>query len=111
MLIQQSDPKWYSGLVMDLKNNHTHGSDQYPMTITKASDMLLNYKHVKNQGQFDWQDLGGAFYCKDNGAPNSSGGCGHGGVAEVVANAKDVKLAGVDHTHKSINIQTHWRPT
>ena len=43
LLIRLSDPKRYSTLIVNLQNNHTCGTDQYPNTIAKAYDMLVHY--------------------------------------------------------------------
>lgn len=44
LMINKSDPKRYGDLINDLSNQYTRGLDGYPNTITKAFDMLVNYK-------------------------------------------------------------------
>ena len=46
--IHQSAPKWHSTLIMELQNNHTHGSDQHPTTLNKAYNMIINYQSTNN---------------------------------------------------------------
>ena len=43
-LINKSDPKRYGDLVNELSNQYTRGLDGYPDTVSKAFDMLVNYK-------------------------------------------------------------------
>ena len=43
LLIRLSNPKQYSTLIVNLQNNHTCGTNQYPTTIAKAYDMLVHY--------------------------------------------------------------------
>ena len=43
LFLRKSDPKRYGSLLSELQNNHTRGTDQYPMTISHAYDMLVNY--------------------------------------------------------------------
>jgi len=40
----RSDPKRYHGLVAHVMNQYTCGQNIYPTTLSKAYDMLVNYK-------------------------------------------------------------------
>ena len=73
MLICHSNPKWYGSLLVELQDNHMWGSDQYPTTINKAYDMLINYKSTKQAGWIDCQDQGVGFY-NENGELTQPGG-------------------------------------
>ena len=33
---------------MDLKNQHSRGTDQYPKTVTEAYNLLVSYKKTEN---------------------------------------------------------------
>ena len=44
VMIDRSDPKRYGDLINDLSNQYTRGINGYPTTISKAFDMLVNYK-------------------------------------------------------------------
>ena len=66
LFIRKSDPKRYGQLVLELENNHTRGADQYPTTMERAYDMLVNYKSMRNNNRFDRQDFGVAYYSDDN---------------------------------------------
>ena len=66
LFIRKSDPKRYGQLVLELENNHTHGADQYPTTMERAYDMLVNYKSTRTNNRFDRQDFGVAYYGNDN---------------------------------------------
>ena len=66
LLIRLSDPKRYLTLIVDLQNNHTHGTDQYPNTIAKAYDMLVHCRNPSRQPRMDHQDMGMSFYNEDD---------------------------------------------
>ena len=76
LFIQHSGLKWYGNLVVKLQNNHTQGSDQYPTTLIKAYDMIVNYCTTKQIDQLDCHDHGIAYYTKDDATGHSRG---HGG--------------------------------
>ena len=42
--LMNSDKRHYGGLIRDIENEHTRGSDTYPDTLTGAYDYLVNYK-------------------------------------------------------------------
>eukprot|EP00957_Ditylum_brightwellii_P077423 5882387-Ditylum_brightwellii.AAC.1 len=44
MFLLHSDRKRYGGLVADHANDHTHGKDEYPMTMTNAYKYLVNFQ-------------------------------------------------------------------
>ena len=44
LLINKSDPKRYGDLINELSNQFTRGLNGYPDTVSKAFDMLVNYK-------------------------------------------------------------------
>ena len=48
MLVRHSDSKWFGGLVTDLLNTHTRGSNQYPTTLSHGFDLLVNYQTLKS---------------------------------------------------------------
>ena len=66
LLIRFSNPKRYLTLIVDLQNNHTHGTDQYPNTIAKAYDTLVHYRNPSRQPRMDRQDMGMSFYNEDD---------------------------------------------
>ena len=53
LFIRISDPTRYGQLELDLENNHTHGADQYPATMERVYDMLVNYKSTRSNNHFD----------------------------------------------------------
>ena len=44
LLVRHSDQERYGGLIVDLQNNHTRGTVQYPTTINKGYDLLVNHR-------------------------------------------------------------------
>ena len=84
LFLRKSDPKRYGSLVSELQNNHTRGTDQYPMTISHAYDMLVNYRNPRSTFCFDCQDHGVSFYTEEDGNEDDtdthgpSGGRGQG---------------------------------
>ena len=78
----------YGMLLANIQNNHTRSADQYPKTMTKAYEMIVNYKNLKATTRFDRQDHGMSFYNEDKEDNNSNtnkqqqsqqgGRCGHG---------------------------------
>ena len=84
LFLRKSDPKRYGSLVSELQNNHTRGTDQYPMTISHAYDMLVNYRNPQSTFRFDRQDHGVSFYTEEDGNEDDtdtrgpSGGRGQG---------------------------------
>ena len=42
--LKRADRKRYGALWSELENNYTRGQDQYPVDITSAYNLLLNYK-------------------------------------------------------------------
>jgi hypothetical protein len=42
--LMNSDKRRYGGLIRDIENEHTRGSNTYPDTLTGAYDCLVNYK-------------------------------------------------------------------
>ena len=48
LMVHCSDPKQYISLIPELQNNHTHRSDQYPTTLNKAYDMIINTEACNN---------------------------------------------------------------
>ena len=44
-VINKSDPKRYGTLVTDVENAYTCGQNRYPTTVSRAYDMLINFKN------------------------------------------------------------------
>ena len=42
--LMNSDERRYGGLICDIENEHTRGSNTHPDTLTGAYDYLVNYK-------------------------------------------------------------------
>ena len=61
LFIMKSDPKCYGQLVVELQNNHTRGTDQYPQTLTRGYVVLVNYHSPRPGGRIDQQDGGVSF--------------------------------------------------
>ena len=60
-LLINSDKHCYGGLIHDIKNEHTRGTNTYPDTLTEAYDYLVNFKASRLSNND--QDKGGlAFY-------------------------------------------------
>ena len=79
MLLIKSDPKRYGALTADIENNHTRGNDTYPSTLSRAYDMLINYRSPTSN-QFQTQDGGLSFYTDGEGGRGGRGrGRGRGG--------------------------------
>ena len=77
MLVRHSDSKQFGGLVTDLLNTHTRGSNQYPTTLSHGFDLLVNYQTLKSYRSFDRQDHGMAFINEEDQSRLQSGrgGC------------------------------------
>ena len=78
--LMNSDKRRYGGLIRDIENEHTRGSNAYPDTLTGAYDYLVNYKASRLSSND--QDKGRlAFYTKDdqNNSGQGRGGDGGGG--------------------------------
>jgi hypothetical protein len=77
-----SDKRRYGGLICDIKNEHTRGSNTYPDTLTGAYDYLVNY-NASRLSSNDQDEGGLAFYNEDDqndsGRGHGDGGRGHGG--------------------------------
>ena len=77
LFIRKSDPKHYGQLVAELQNNHTHGSDQYPQTLTRGYELLVNYHSLRPGGRIDRQDGCVSFLNnQDDEQSNRSSDCG-----------------------------------
>jgi hypothetical protein len=63
MLISGADRRRYRKLREDLANNYLLGTDQYPDTFEKASNLLSNYQHTRSAYAFraNPNDTGVAF--------------------------------------------------
>ena len=70
-----SDKHCYGGLIRDIENEHTQGSDTYPDTLTGAYDYLVNYK-ASRLSRNDQDEGRLAFYTEDD---QNDSGRGHGG--------------------------------
>ena len=44
LFLRHSDPRRYGSLLADLENSYTRGIDEYPKTLSRAYDYLVNYK-------------------------------------------------------------------
>ena len=88
LILRKADPKQYGMLLANIQNNHTRSADQYPKTMTKEYEIIVNYKNPKATTRFDRQDHGMFFYNEDKKDNNSNtnkqqqsqqgGRCGHG---------------------------------
>lgn len=77
MFLVNSDKKQYGGLIRDIENEYTRGSDTYPTTLSAAYDYIVNYRADRtHQGEIDEGRL--AFYTRDENDPSSRGRGGRG---------------------------------
>ena len=53
LFIRKSDPKCCGQLIVELQNNHTCGTDQYPQTLTRGYELLVNYHSPRPGGRID----------------------------------------------------------
>ena len=68
--LMNSNKRRYGGLIRDIENEHTRGTNTYPDTLTRAYDYLVNFKTSRLSNND--QDEGGlAFYNEDD--QNDSG--------------------------------------
>ena len=84
LLIKKSDPKRYGDLQNDLANDFTRGLDGYPDTISKAYDMLANYRPLKrnnntNNNNYPKNELSFATYGDEDDTGRGGRGRGRGG--------------------------------
>jgi hypothetical protein len=82
LFLLRSDQNRYGGLVRDIKNEYTRGTNSYPLTLTAAYDYLVNYQAEKQARGGDGEG-GLAFYTSkeqqgDEGNSAHSGGQGPG---------------------------------
>ena len=76
--LMNSDKYRFGGLIRDIENEHTRGSNTYPDTLTGAYDYLVNYKGSRLSSNN--QDEGGlAFYNEDDQNDSGRGRGGGGG--------------------------------
>ena len=61
LLLAKSDPKRYGTLVTDVENAYTRGQNGYPTTVSRAYDMLVNYRNPNQASRMQNQDTGIAF--------------------------------------------------
>lgn len=59
MLIRKSDLKRYGDLQNELSNDYTPGIDGYPINLSKAYDMLVNYRPMRRQNNNNNNTNGG----------------------------------------------------
>ena len=84
LFLRKSDPKQYGSLLSELQNNDTRGTNQYPMTISHAYDMVINYCNPRSTFHFDCQNHRVSFYTEEDGKEDDtdtrgpSGGRGQG---------------------------------
>jgi hypothetical protein len=79
--LMNSDRKRYGGLIRDIENEHTRGTDSYPNTLTEAYDYLVNYKGNRTNSN-DSEEGGLSFYndgANEHGGRGGRGGRGRGG--------------------------------
>ena len=63
--LMKSDKKRYGSLLVDVENEYTRGIDSYPKTLSKAYDMLVNYRSAQpHRGTTSIQE-GGVAYALD----------------------------------------------
>jgi hypothetical protein len=75
-ILMNSDRKRFGGLIRDIENEHTRGTNSYPTTLTEAYDYLVNYKGSRLSSN-DADEGGLSLY---NDGDNDNGGRGgHGG--------------------------------
>ena len=80
-IINQSDPKRFGDLVNELSNQYTRGLDGYPDTVSKAFDMLVNYKPPRrnnNNNQYPKNELSFATVGEEEHGGGRGGGRGRG---------------------------------
>jgi hypothetical protein len=75
--LMNSDKRRYGGLIRDIENEHTRGSNSYPVTLTGAYDYLVNYKASRLSNND--QDKGGLAFYNDEQFEHGRGGRGRGG--------------------------------
>ena len=73
--LMNSDMRRYGGLIRDIENEHTRGTNTYPDTLTGSYDYLVNYKTSRLSSN-DRDEGGLAFYNEDD---QSDSGRGRGG--------------------------------
>jgi hypothetical protein len=75
-ILMNSDRKRFGGLIRDIENEHTRGTNSYPTTLTEAYDYLVNYKGSRLS--YNDADEGGLLFHNDgdndNGGPGGRGG-------------------------------------
>ncbi len=76
MFLVNSDRQCYGGLIHDIKNEYTRGSDTYPTTLSTAYDYIVNYRLAKTHDNNIDEQGGVAFYTQGN--EDNSPRCGHG---------------------------------
>jgi hypothetical protein len=74
--IMNSDQKIFGGLIRDIENEHTHGTNSYPTTLTEAYDYFVNYKGIRLSSND--ADEGGLLFYND-GDSDTGGRGGRGG--------------------------------
>ena len=79
LLLTQSDPKRYGNLILDVENEFTRGTDGYPNTLSKAYDMLVNYKSSNTTSSRHRPPIDTAFIQDDNHRTSGHQGRGGGG--------------------------------
>jgi hypothetical protein len=62
----KADPKRFAPLMASIQNNFILGQDKYPMTLSKAYDLIVNYVNRHKHGGIDSQDLSMLFYQDNN---------------------------------------------
>jgi hypothetical protein len=72
-----SDQRCYGGLIRDIENEHTRGTDTYPSTLGGAYDYLVNYKCPRMSSND--QDEGGLAFLHEDDQSDSGRGRGGGG--------------------------------
>ena len=83
LFITKSDPKRYGNLIADLENDYTRGigargDGGYPDTLSKAYDMIVNYRTMRVSHRQSEQENGIAFYVEHGTDQGRGRGCGNG---------------------------------
>ena len=73
LFLWHSDPGHYSSLLADLENSYTRGIDEYPKTLSRAYDYLVNYKSPNKTYSSDPNKGGLSFVTQSNQEPAGRG--------------------------------------
>ena len=81
LLVKKSDPKRYGDLLNELSNDFTRGINGYPETVSKAYDMLVNYRPMRrnnNSNNYPKNELSFATMGEEESSGRGGGGRARG---------------------------------